>query len=301
MKKVLITGASGLIGKKLTTLLLKAGYEVNHLGRSGKTRQKGVNAYKWNIETGEIDAAAFDGVTDLVHLAGANLADSRWTDSRKKELIDSRVKSCELIYSHLKSGKHTVSSFISASAVGYYGDCGSEIVTEEHAPGKEFVSEICKAWEEGAIKIGKLGIREVRCRIGIVLAKEGGALPELMRTLPVGVAGYFAKADLYYPWVHVNDVCGIIMHALENPGMQGPYNTTAPKPLLIKELMKEIVEAANAKAVLMPVPPFGLKLALGEMAEMLLVSQNTSSAKVEKARYAFKHPDIKEALKNILK
>lgn len=301
MKKVLITGASGLIGKKLTTLLLKAGYEVNHLGRSGKTRQKGVNAYKWNIETGEMDAAAFDGVTGVVHLAGANLADSRWTDSRKKELIDSRVKSCELIYNHLKSGKHTVSSFISASAVGYYGDCGSEIVTEEHAPGKEFVSEICKAWEYGAVKIGKLGIREVRCRIGIVLAKEGGALPELMRTLPVGVAGYFAKADLYYPWVHVNDVCGIVMHALENPAMKGPYNTTAPKPLLIKELMKEIVEAANAKAVLMPVPAFGLKLALGEMAEMLLVSQNTSADKIEKAGYSFNYPHIKEALKNILK
>lgn len=301
MKKVLITGASGLIGKKLTTLLLKAGYDVNHLGRSGKTRQKGVNAYKWNIETGEMDKAAFGGVTSVVHLAGANLADSRWTANRKKELLDSRVQSSKLIYNYLKEGSYSISSFISASAVGYYGDCGAEIVTEEHAPGKEFVSEICKAWENGAIRIGKLGIREVRCRIGIVLAKEGGALPELMKTFPVGVAGYFAKPNLYYPWVHVDDVCGIILHAIENNEMKGAFNTTAPCPVLLKDLMKEIIEASGTKAVLMPVPPFALKLALGEMAEMLLVSQNTSAAKIEKAGYAFKHPHIKEALKNILK
>lgn len=301
MQKVLITGASGLLGKRLTALLLAQGYGVNHLGRGARAFGTGVQAFTWNIENGHIEGGAFEEVTAIVHLAGANLADSRWTDKRKKELIDSRVKSSALIYKYLSSAPHTVNTYITASAVGYYGDCGAETVSEEHAAGKGFLSEICKAWEKAAVKTGKLSIREVRCRIGIVLAKEGGALPELMKTFAVGIAGYFAKPDLYYPWIHIDDVCGIIIHAIKNPQVQGAYNTAAPKPLLHKELMKEILEASRAKALLMPVPPLALKLAMGEMATMILEGQNTSTRKILGTGYVFKHPEIKEAVRDLLK
>ena len=298
MKKVLITGASGLVGTRLTELLLKKGYAVNTLGRIRGKRQ---NSFEWNIEKGVVDARAFEGVSAIIHLAGAGVADKRWSDARKEEIIDSRTKSAELIFKFLKSNKHEVKTFISASAVGYYGDCGDEVVTEERKVGEGFLAEVCKQWEQSTKKFSKLRIREVRCRIGIVLSKDGGALPELTRTLPLGVASYFAKSNLYYPWIHLDDVCGIMIHALENEQVSGAYNTTAPGPLLMKDLMKEIVAAKKSKAVLVPAPPFAIKLAMGEMSEMLLSSQRCPSGKIIATGFRFKFVDIYSALQNIYK
>ena len=302
VEKVLITGASGLIGQRLTSLLLKEGVDCNLLGREGKSnlKDKRVKAFKWDIDTGEMDERAFEGVTAIIHLAGAGVADKRWTESRKKEIVESRVKSADLIYRFLKKGNHQVKTFISASAVGYYGDCGAELVSENHKPANTFLADVCKKWEQGAVKIGRLGIREVRCRIGIVLAEKGGALPELVKTIPLGVAGYFAKDNLYYPWIHIDDVCGIMIHALENPKLNGPYNTTAPGPILLKVLMQHILKVKKSSAILVPAPPFALKLAMGEMSEMLLSSQNCSDKKILDAGYRFKYADIDEALKDAL-
>ena len=302
VEKVLITGASGLIGQRLTTLLLSKGVACNLLGREGKVnlKDKRVKAFKWNIDTGEMDERAFEGVTAIIHLAGAGVADKRWSDSRKKEIIESRVKSADLIYNFLEKGAHTVKTFISASAVGYYGDCGAEVISETHKPANTFLADVCKKWEQGANKIGGLGIREIRCRIGIVLAEKGGALPELIKTIPVGVAGYFAKDNLYYPWIHIDDVCGIMIHVLEHSKVNGPYNTTAPGPLLLKELMQHILKVKKSSAILVPAPPFALKLAMGEMSDMLLSSQNCSNKKILGTGYQFRYGDIDEALKSIL-
>ncbi len=304
MQKVLITGASGLLGKRLTELLLKRGYEVNMLGRQttdGRPPKNGIAHFVWEIDKGKVDAKAFEGVSAIVHLAGAGVADERWSDARKKEIIDSRVKSAKLIFDFLKKNKHEVKTLISASAVGYYGDCGDDIVTEERKAGDGFLAEVCKQWEESAKKFSKLGIREMRCRIGIVLAKNGGALPELTRTIPLGVASYFSKGNLYYPWIHIDDVCGVMIHALENEDVSGAYNTTAPEPLLMKDLMKEILVAKKSKAVLVPAPPFAIKLALGEMSEMLLNSQRCSSKKITDAGFRFTFGDIQIALKDIFR
>lgn len=303
MKKVLITGASGLVGTRLSTLLLKKGYEVNTLGRKvnrprSEVRSQ-VNSYVWNLEKGEVDAKAFEGVSAVIHLAGAGVADKRWSDERKKEIVESRVQSAKLIFDFLKKNKHEVKTFISASAVGFYGDCGDEVVAEEHKAGKGFLAEVCKQWEQSAKQFSKLEIREVRCRIGIVLAKDGGALPELTRTIPLGVASYFAKSKLYYPWVHLDDVCGIIIHALENEKVKGAYNTTAPQPWLMKDLMKQILVAKKSKAVLMPAPSIAIKLAMGEMSEMLLSSQKCSAEKILKTGYPFKFGEIEKALAEI--
>lgn len=281
-------------------MLLQKGYEVNVLGRSKpKPASQNVKSFVWNIDTGEMETAAFAGVSAIVHLAGAGIAQQRWNDERKREIIDSRVKSATLIYNFLKKNKHNVTTFISASAVGYYGNCGEELIAEEHQAGSDFLAEVCKQWEQSAMQFSKIGLREVRCRIGIVLAKNGGALPELTKTMPVGMAGYFAKPDLYYPWIHIDDVCGIVIHALENENMKGAYNTCAPEPLLMKNLMQEIVKAKKSHALLLPVPPLGIKLALGEMSAMLLSSQRCCSEKISMSGYKFKYSQIEKALKAI--
>ena len=281
LKKILITGAGGLVGTRLTELLLLKGYTVHKLGRKSKLevseQQLNTANFFWNLETGELDVNAFKDVSAIIHLAGAGVAEKRWTDNRKQEIIDSRVKSAQLIYNYLKTNKHTVKTFISAAAVGYYGDCGATSLTELQPNGKGFLAEVCKLWEKAATQFSDLEIREVRCRIGIVLAKNGGALPELTRTLPVGVASYFSKDELYYPWIHLDDVCGIMIHALENENMAGAYNTCAPKPIPIKTLMQKIVASKKSNAILIPAPTFAIKLALGEMSEMVLNSQNCSS------------------------
>lgn len=299
MQKVLITGASGLIGKRLIQLLLKKGYPVHALSRSADTTHKSYKTFSWNIDKGEVDTRAFEGIDAIIHLAGAGVAESRWTDTYKKEIIDSRVKGANLIFDILKKDNHGVRTFISAAAVGYYGDCGDELLGEEHPAGKGFLSEVCKKWEQSAKQFSKIGIREVRCRIGIVLARNGGALPELTKTLGLGVSAYFAKFPLYYPWVHVDDVCGAMIQALKNENMKGAYNTTAPTPLPIKELMQEIIRVKKVKALLVPAPSFAIQLAMGEMSEMLLSSQRCSAEKLMESGYLFKYGNITEALESI--
>lgn len=300
MEKILVTGASGLIGNRLTQLLKEEGYKVIHLGRGAKDgADPDIPQYKWDIEKGQMDESAFEGVTSIIHLAGAGVAEKKWTDERKREIIDSRVQSAKLLHRFLQKGQHRVNAFISAAAVGYYGDCGDDIITEEHPKGEGFLSDVCEKWEDAAIEIGKLGIREVSCRIGVVLAKDGGALPELVKTVPIGIAPYFAKENLYYPWVHIDDVCGIMIHAVKTKSMNGAYNTTGPKPVLMKELMQDILKARESNALLVPTPPFAIKLALGEMSEMVLNSQRCSDKKVLETGYKFKYPTALKALQQI--
>jgi uncharacterized protein (TIGR01777 family) len=297
---ILITGANGLIGSRLQEMLLKKGCDVHTVGRSMPAKKnKKVKPFIWDVPGQKMDVAAIDGVDAIIHLAGAGVADSRWTTARKKEIMDSRVDSTRLLYNTLKNTNHQVKTIVSASAVGYYGDCGDEILTEEHSAADTFLAEVTRRWEEEVSQFENIGIRHVCCRIGIVLAKNGGALPELVKTLPLGIAGYFAKTPLYYPWIHIDDVCGIMIHSLENNKVHGSYNTTAPGPVEIKNLMKAILEVKWSKAILTPVPAFALKLALGEMADMLFSSQNCSDDKIIKTGYEFYFPELKEALEDI--
>lgn len=298
MAKVLITGATGLIGSRLTEMLKDSGHIVVHMGR-GEKKDTDVPQYTWDVQKGKLDEAAFEGVTTIIHLAGASIADKAWTDERKKEILDSRIKSAGLLHKFLQKGQHSVDTFISASAVGYYGDRGAEVLTEDMPKGEGFLADVCAKWEDAAINIGKLGIREVSIRIGIVLAKEGGALPELARPVPFGIAPYFAKDNLYYPWVHKDDVCGIMIHAVNNKQMNGAYNATGPKPLLIKDLMQDILMAHHSKALLIPTPPIAIKLALGDRQELVLSSQNCSDKKVLATGYQFKYTTALKALQQI--
>lgn len=300
MAKVLITGASGLIGGRLQQLLLAKGYDIHTIGRGrGTATDKRVRHFQWDITAKTMDPKALDGVSALIHLAGAGVADKRWTDARKKEIYDSRINSSYLLYETLRQNKHQVETIVSASAVGIYGDCGGDTVKEDRQPADTFLAKVTKDWEAAVARFETIGIRHACCRIGIVLAKGGGALPELERTIPFGVAGYFAKDPLYYPWVHIDDVCGIMIHALENKPVKGSYNTTAPNPAPIKDLVKAIVKAKGAHAILAPVPYFALRTAMGEMADMLYSSQKCSDEKISKTGYVFRFPELSSALANI--
>lgn len=300
MSKILITGGTGLIGTRLTELLLSKGYRVAHLGR-GKAKNPKVEFFNWHVEEGLIEPNALAGVDAIVHLAGAGVADKSWTGARKKEIIDSRVKSAALLHKALSNHGHQVKAFISASAVGYYGDCGSELVTETHKPGNDFLADVCVKWEAAADTFSTLGLRVVKNRIGILLAKEGGALPQLAKPLNFGTAPYFSKTPLIYPWVHIDDVCGIFLNAIENEQVSGVYSATGNASQPIKDLMVAIKKAKNSHAILLPTPPFALRLGLGEMADMLLASQNCSNEKVKKAGYKFKFNSLEEALADIYK
>ncbi len=278
-------------------MLAAKGVEVATIGRKKAGQRKRKNEFHWDVEAMQMDEAAFENVDAIIHLAGAGVADARWTTARKQEILQSRVQSTRLLFQTLSKVPHQVKTIVAASAVGYYGDCGATVVHENHPPANTFLADVCRQWENEVQQFASLGIREVRCRIGIVLSKHGGALPELSKSMAVGVAGYFAKSPLYYPWIHIDDVCGIMLHAIENTEIQGAYNTVSPNPLPLKTLMQNIIEGLAKKAVLLPAPPFALKLAMGEMAEMLLSSQRCSAAKIMKAGYRFQYAHVLDAIR----
>jgi uncharacterized protein (TIGR01777 family) len=297
MSNILMTGANGLIGTRLQVKLLEKGHVIKTIGRA--TNGKTQHGYTWDPPAGKMNENALKGVNAIIHLAGAGVADKRWSKARKKEILESRVQSTRLLFDTLSHHLHQVTTIVSASASGYYGDSGDKWLKEDMPASDSFLGEVCRRWEEEVAMFEKIGIRHVCCRIGIVLSPQGGALPELMKTFPMGVAGYLAKNPLYYPWVHIDDVCGIFTYAIENEKIRGSYNANAPDPLLIKDLIEAIVEAKKSNAVLMPVPPIALRLAMGEMADMLLGSQRCSSDKIRLAGYRFLFPEIKDALNDL--
>jgi uncharacterized protein len=302
MKKVLITGASGLIGSALTSELLNSGYEVNTLTRKPFKSDPRVKQYFWDIEAGKIDEKAFDQVSTIIHLAGAGVADERWTDIRKKELWSSRINATKLLFKKIKSlSNSSVKKLINASAVGYYGDRVNETLSEKANPGVGFLADLCVAWEAEADKFIKLGIMVAKTRIGIVLSEKGGALPEMMKTVKLGVGGYFAKENLFYPWIHIDDIAGAFRFLIEQENLDGVYNFTAPNPVTHHELMQAAIDASGKHALLLPAPPLVLKIAMGEMADMLLNSQHCVPEHLTASGFKFKYNKVNDALKACFK
>ncbi len=209
-KKILITGASGLIGTRLTEMLIQKGYQVSHLGRTRKLGS--VQTYLWNVDEGEVDAEAFVGVDTIMHLAGAGIADKRWNKKRKKEILESRIKSSSLLYQALKKGNHSVKTVIAASAIGYYGfNLDEDIYDEESKPGSDYLAQVTKQWEEEVEKIESLGIRLTKLRIGIVLSDKGGALIEMAKPVRFGVGAVLGTGRQYLSWIHIDDLCAMFI------------------------------------------------------------------------------------------
>jgi len=294
MKKVIITGGTGLVGQRLTTLLKHKGFEVSILCRNPKRP----NEFKWNIDEHYIDERVFEQASAIIHLAGAGVADKRWTEERKKEIIESRTKSARLLYKYLSGSKHPVASFISASAVGFYGDRKSELLTEDSANGSGFLAEVCKVWEEEAEKFSALNIAVSKIRIGIVLSKDGGALPKLDFPIKFGIGAYIGDGKQFVPWIHIDDLCNIFIHLLEK-NLHDTYNGCAPDIKTNKEMSETIAMVLHRPFIPFPAPGFILKTVMGEMASMLLMSNNCSSQKIINTGFVFQYPELKEALQNI--
>ena len=297
-KHILLTGGTGLIGTQLTKALLAKGYQVSHLDRKpGKNPQ--VKTYLLDVTKGEIDATCINGVDTIIHLAGAGIVGKRWTDERKKEIINSRTQSIGLIYDLLKKKNHLVKSVISASATGYYGDRADELLTEESAPGNDFLAEVCIKWEQAADAGLDTGLRVVKLRTGVVLDKNGGALPQLANPIKWGIGSPMGSGKQWMPWIHWKDVVKLYLYAIENSALKGVYNMTGPNPVTNQELTKAVAKQLRKPLWAPNVPEFVLKLILGEMRAVVMESDRTSAQKIEDAGFKFDFPELQDALKDI--
>jgi len=296
-KHILLTGGTGLIGQRLTAELLNKGYGVSHISRSpGKDPR--VKTFLWDVGQGKIDGSCIEDVDMVIHLAGAGIADSRWTEERKKEIIDSRTKSIGLIYGLLRKNKHQVTRIISASAIGYYSDRGDELMTETSPPSDDFMAHCCVEWE-GAVDEGKLlGLQIAKFRTGVVL-DQSGALPKMALPVKLYVGAPLGKGKQWIPWIHVQDVVNMYLFAVEHENFEGVYNMVAPNPVTNTQLTQAIAKQLHKPLWLPHVPAFLLKLLLGEMSTIVLGSTKVSAKKIEDSGFKFGYTSVADALKEI--
>jgi uncharacterized protein len=297
---ILITGASGLVGSRLTELLFSQGHKVFHLSRSAKAGR--VPVLVWDVNKKYIDPKAFEGIDTIIHLAGAGVADKRWTETHKKDILESRTHSTRLLFEKLKEGNHTIKNFISASAIGLYGfTLTDNLFTESSPSGSDFLAQVVKDWEAEVDKISSLGIRVVKIRIGIVLSKTGGALEQMARPVKFGVGSPLASGKQYMSWIHIDDLCGLFIKAMEDLKMSGDYNAVAPYPVTNEEMVKTIGKILHRPLWAPHVPAFVLQMVVGEMAQVVINGSNVSSRKAEEAGYKFKFKKLEDALGDLLK
>ena len=297
MTSILITGGTGLIGKHLCNVLRSKGYNILILSRN-KTNNP--NTYYWNISENYIDPKAIQKADYVIHLAGAGIADKRWTKKIKKELIDSRVKSANLLFSKIKTLNPNLKAFISASGIGYYGAITSEkIFKETDASGNDFLATVCKVWEEASNQFNSLNIRTVILRTGVVFSKKGGAFEKMSQPIKLGFGSPIGTGNQYIPWIHIDDLCNMYVDAIENNELNGIYNAVAPDYVTNEFLTKSIATILDKKAWLPNVPSFILKLIFGEMAVILLEGSRVSAEKIKSTGFKFKYPFLLEALKDL--
>lgn len=297
MSTILITGGTGLIGKQLTKLLIKKGYTVNLLSRT-KTAKN--NTFYWNLEQNFIEEEAIKTCDYIIHLAGANIAEKKWTTKRKQLLIDSRVKTANFLFEAVKKRNPTLKGFISASGIGYYGAITTaKIFTEEDKPSNDFISRICIEWENATKQFEIINIRTVILRTGVVFAEKESALQKITMPIKFGFGGAIGTGKQSMPWIHITDLCEIYAAAIENNNLTGIYNAVAPEAITNKELTIRIANFLKKPLWLPNIPSFFMKLLFGEMAVILLKGSHVSSQKIQKTGFKFQFPTLKEALDKI--
>ncbi|MBS1917407.1 MAG: TIGR01777 family oxidoreductase [Bacteroidetes bacterium] len=309
MPTVTITGGTGLVGTALTKMLVAKGYEVIILSRNTSVEKitfPNVNYAIWDIEKQVIDENAINKTDYIVHLAGAGVAEKRWSTKRKKEIVESRTQSAALIVKSLKEIPNQIKAIISASAIGWYGADTPETIskpfTETKPADNEFLGETCRLWEESIAPVTAMHKRLVIFRTGIVLDANGGALKEFLKPLRSGIAAILGSGKQIISWIHIDDMCRLYMDAIENERLQGVYNAVAPKPVTNKTLVLELAKQLKGKYFIpVHVPAFVLKIMLGEMSIEVLKSANVSAEKISKTGFQFLYPSIESALNNLVK
>jgi len=306
MQTILITGGTGIIGNALTHMLVSKGYEVIILSRSEKASDNAsVSCAQWDVNNGTIDIAAIKKADYIVHLAGAGVADKRWTKKRKQEITESRTKSGELLVKALKENDNKVKAVVSASAIGWYGPDNAiskkEGFREDALSYEDFLGNTCLQWEQSTKPIEALGKRLVYIRTGIVLSNNGGALKEFKKPLRFGVAAILGGGKQIISWIHIEDICRMYIYAIENE-ISGVFNAVAPKPVSNKTLTLELAKKIRGKFFIpIHVPSFVLKIILGEMSVEVLKSATVNDDKIRNAGFRFLYPSIDAALNELIK
>jgi uncharacterized protein len=291
--KIVVTGANGLVGSALCSFLKAKQHEVVKLGRGGAAAQGG---FKWDPDTGLIERECMEGSHAVVHLAGESVA-QRWSKEAKAKIMESRKKGTRLLAETLSALKSPPSVFVSASAIGFYGERGSEPLTEESAPGQGFLAEVCKVWEQEAAAASKNGIRTVNLRIGVVLSRKGGALAKMLPPFLLGLGGVLGSGQQYMSWISLSDLVEAIYFVICNESMSGPVNAVSPNPVTNSEFTA-VLGRALGRPTLFPVPALGAKLLFGQMAEeMLLSGAKVLPRRLEVSGFKFAYPSIDSALK----
>lgn len=298
---VLITGGTGTIGQRLTQLLQEQGYLVSYLSRSVRPIPT-INVFQWDVKKGTLDPQAILTADYIIHLAGAGIADGRWTDDRKKEILESRIQSTQLLANALRTSKHHVKAFISGSAIGYYGgDTGDQPMTETSPAGNDFMAQVVRAWERSVDQIAGLGIRTVKLRTGVVLTMTGGALPKLAQPIRLGAGAPIGSGQQYISWIHIDDLCRIFIQAMTDDHWSGIYNAVAPEPVTNETLTRQIARELGRPLILPKIPAFTIKLMFGEMAITVLGSSLVLNKRIkDETTFQYQYGRLSDALAQLL-
>ena len=299
--RILITGGTGLIGTEIIRQAGNRGWEVHYLSRQRTRIEKNEQArgFYWNPATGEIDEGCFEGVQAIINLAGATVA-KRWTDSYKETILQSRINSLRTLRHALKKNpNHTINQLVTASAIGIYPDSATDLYLEEGPVSDSFLGWVVQQWEREADTFGAIGLKVAKLRIGLVLSRESGALPPMIRSVRTFTAATFGRGEQWQSWIHCQDVASLFLFVIERD-LQGIFNAAAPNPVKQKSLLRDVARVLKRPVLLPGIPRFVMRLLLGEMSTLLYESQRVSSKKIESYGFHFTYPNLNQALGALL-
>lgn len=300
MAKVLITGGTGLIGIQLRKSLQEKGYEVAVLSRTKKNEDE-IQTYLWNLDKNTIDKEVLNSVDYIIHLAGVNVGEKRWTSKRKKLILDSRIKSGELMLNNLDQQNNQLKAYITASGTGYYGAITSEkIFSEQDSAADDFLGQVCEKWEQIADKFSERGFRSVKIRTAVVLSNRGGALSKMLIPVKLGIGSSIGSGNQYFPWIHIDDLCNIYIKAIEDATMNGAYNAVSPEFLTNRQFTHTIARHLKKPFWFPPIPSRAIRIIFGKMSQILLTGSRISAEKIQDSGFVFKYPKLQDALKQLI-